>query len=73
MTEHTQRISVFLGLPTTWPTPLRRAISDTRRQVEMDGRAAHQDRAARADGDLSHALTARLVHAIRTNYFSEGL
>jgi 2-polyprenyl-6-methoxyphenol hydroxylase-like FAD-dependent oxidoreductase len=26
MTEHTQRISVFLGLPTTWPTPLRRAF-----------------------------------------------
>lgn len=26
MTEHTQRISVFLGLPTTWPTPMRRAF-----------------------------------------------
>jgi 2-polyprenyl-6-methoxyphenol hydroxylase-like FAD-dependent oxidoreductase len=26
LTEHTQRISVFLGLPTTWPTPLRRAF-----------------------------------------------
>ena len=26
MTEHTQRISVFLGLPTTWPTPLRRGF-----------------------------------------------
>jgi 2-polyprenyl-6-methoxyphenol hydroxylase-like FAD-dependent oxidoreductase len=26
MTEHTQRISVFLGMPTTWPTPLRRAF-----------------------------------------------
>ncbi len=26
MTEHTQRISVFLGLPTTWPTALRRAF-----------------------------------------------
>jgi 2-polyprenyl-6-methoxyphenol hydroxylase-like FAD-dependent oxidoreductase len=26
ITEHTQRISVFLGLPTTWPTPLRRAF-----------------------------------------------
>ena len=26
MTEHTQRISVFLGLPTTWPSPLRRAF-----------------------------------------------
>jgi 2-polyprenyl-6-methoxyphenol hydroxylase-like FAD-dependent oxidoreductase len=26
ITQHTQRISVFLGLPTTWPTPLRRAF-----------------------------------------------
>ena len=26
MTEHTQRVSVFLGLPTTWPTPLRRGF-----------------------------------------------
>lgn len=26
MTEHTQRVSVFLGMPTTWPTPLRRAF-----------------------------------------------
>jgi len=26
ITEHTQRISVFLGLPTTWPSPLRRAF-----------------------------------------------
>jgi 2-polyprenyl-6-methoxyphenol hydroxylase-like FAD-dependent oxidoreductase len=24
LTEHTQRISVFLGMPTTWPSPLRR-------------------------------------------------
>jgi 2-polyprenyl-6-methoxyphenol hydroxylase-like FAD-dependent oxidoreductase len=24
LTEHTQRISVLLGLPTTWPSPLRR-------------------------------------------------
>lgn len=24
LTEHTQRISVFLGMPTTWPAPLRR-------------------------------------------------
>ena len=26
MTEHTQRISVFLGMPTTWPTPMRRGF-----------------------------------------------
>ncbi|MET0278414.1 MAG: NAD(P)/FAD-dependent oxidoreductase [Pseudorhodoplanes sp.] len=26
MTEHTQRISVFLGLPTTWPTVARRGF-----------------------------------------------
>ena len=24
LTQHTQRVSVFLGLPTTWPAPLRR-------------------------------------------------
>ncbi len=53
MTEHTQRISVFLGLPTTWPTPLRRAFLTHRRQIEMDGGAAHQDGAAYPDGDVS--------------------
>jgi len=26
ITDHTQRISVFLGMPTTWPAPLRRAF-----------------------------------------------
>jgi 2-polyprenyl-6-methoxyphenol hydroxylase-like FAD-dependent oxidoreductase len=26
ITEHTQRVSVFLGLPTTWPAPLRRGF-----------------------------------------------
>ena len=26
ITDHTQRVSLFLGLPTTWPTPLRRVF-----------------------------------------------
>jgi len=26
ITDHTQRVSLFLGLPTTWPAPLRRAF-----------------------------------------------
>ena len=26
ITDHTQRVSIFLGLPTTWPMPLRRAF-----------------------------------------------
>ena len=26
LTQHTQRVSVFLGLPTAWPPPLRRAF-----------------------------------------------
>jgi 2-polyprenyl-6-methoxyphenol hydroxylase-like FAD-dependent oxidoreductase len=26
ITDHTQRVSVFLGLPTTWPAPLRRGF-----------------------------------------------
>ncbi len=26
ITDHTQRVSLFLGLPTTWPAPLRRGF-----------------------------------------------
>ena len=26
ITDHTQRVSIFLGLPTTWPAPLRRGF-----------------------------------------------
>ncbi len=45
MTEHTQRISVFLGLPTHMADAAAARIPYAGRQVEMDGRAAHQDRA----------------------------
>jgi 2-polyprenyl-6-methoxyphenol hydroxylase-like FAD-dependent oxidoreductase len=44
LTAHTQRVSVFLGLPTTWPAPLRRLFFRTAgrstRMTEMRTRTA---------------------------------
>lgn len=44
LTAHTQRVSVFLGWPTTWPAPLRRLFFRTagrsRRLTEMRTRTA---------------------------------
>ena len=51
VTEHTQRISYLLGLPTTWPPALRAMALGAGRTLEMAGPAAHQDGAAPADGD----------------------
>ena len=51
VTEHAQRISYLLGLPTTWPPALRAIGPRHGRTLEMAGPAAHQDGAASADGD----------------------
>ena len=50
ITDHTQRVSVALGWPATWPPKLRALRFVARRQIEMGGEAAHQDGAAPADG-----------------------
>ena len=52
ITDHTQRVSVALGWPTTWPPKLRALALVARGEIEMGGEAAHQDGAASADGDV---------------------
>ena len=53
MTEHTQRISYFLGLPTTWPPALRAFTLRHGGPLEMAHRATHAHGAAPADGDVN--------------------
>ena len=52
MTEHTQRISYFLGLPTTWPPALRAFALGMVGRSKWLTRATHAHRAAPADGDV---------------------
>ena len=63
ITEHTQRISLMLGWPTTWPPCHPRQDAGAGRQVEMAGAPAHQDGAARSDGDVSSARHTRACRA----------
>ena len=46
ITEHTQRISLMLGWPTTWPPYHPRQDLGARGKIEMAGPPAHQDGAA---------------------------
>ena len=52
ITEHTQRISYFLGLPTTWPPALRALALGMAGRSKWLVRAAHAHGAASADGDV---------------------
>ena len=53
MTEHTQRISYFLGLPTTWPPALRAFALGLVGRSKWLHSPAHAHRAASADRDVS--------------------